>query len=324
MPLAQKNPARRLAEGAAVRVVPHRYRSLLVPVNGEAFGEHALPLALGIARRAGATLRVAYVHQPFPASGLYPDAGPLDARLRRRGQAYLDDLVRRLAKAGAPPVLPVFLEGDDIAEALHAEAASATDLVVMATHGRGPLGRLWWGSVADVLLRRLSIPLLLVRGHDTPADLTGDPVLRRVVIPLDGTPFAERILEPALALGALQDADHTLLRVVSSLLDSSIGTPPTRLVDRPQAEEWSYLRGVTDRLGGQSVGVRPCLVTGDLPAAEAILRHARTHDADLIALATHGRGGLNRLFRGSVADRVVRGATVPVLAFRPQPGEKSD
>lgn len=313
-----------LTAGVGLPVVPHRYRSILVPVDGEAFGEHALSLALGIARRGGATVRVAYVHRPFlPAGqpGLYPEAGPLDAKLRRRGRAYLADLVRRLAKTSTTPVLPVFLEGDDIAETLCAEAADATDLVVMATHGRGPLGRLWWGSVGDELLRRLSLPLLLVRGFDTPADLTGDPVLRRVVVPLDGTPFAEQILEPALALGSLQDADHTLLRVVSPPRDYSVGDPQRRLASRPQAEEWRYLRAMTDRLGERGARVRPCLVSGDLPAAEAILQHARAHDADLIALATHGRGGLSRLFRGSVADRVVRGASVPVLVYRPKQNE---
>jgi nucleotide-binding universal stress UspA family protein len=297
---------------------------LLVPLDGEPFGEHALPLALGIARRASAEVRVVHVHCPLQSAyrpeTLYYDSG-MDAFLRRRQQAYLDDLYRRLRKVSSVPVTPVFLEGREVADSLYEAASAGTDLVVMATHGRGPLGRLWSGSVADALMRRLSAPLLLVRGYNAPADLTGDPPLRHVLIPLDGSELAEQVLEPATALGTLTDADHTLLRVLPLETDYSLrysganshGTDS----NRQQAEAWDYLRRTTDRLGGRALRLHPRLVQDEQPVAKAILHHARTHDADLIALATRGRGGLARLFRGSVADRVVRGASAPVLVFRP-------
>src|SRR4051794_18528227 len=125
---------------------PCRYRSLLVPLDGEPFGEHALPLALGIARRAGARVRVVHVHRPlestFQPDGVYYDSR-LDTYLRRRQQAYLDDLIRRLAKVTSVPVTPVFMEGREVADSLCAAAGAGADLVVMATHGRGPLGRFW-------------------------------------------------------------------------------------------------------------------------------------------------------------------------------------
>jgi nucleotide-binding universal stress UspA family protein len=217
-------------------------------------------------------------------------------------------------------VSPVFLEGRDVANSLCKAASTGTDLVVMATHGRGPLGRLWFGSVADVLLRRLSVPLLFVRGYDAPADLTADPLVRHVVIPLDGSELAEQVLEPALALGTVRGADHTLLRVIPPGTDYSLGyhgagsrRPPA---DWQQAEAWSYLRRVADQRGGRTLRVHPRIVFDEQPTARAILSYAQTHDADLIALATRGRGGLGRLFRGSVADQVVRGASVPVLVFR--------
>ena len=302
---------------------PYRYRSLLVPVDGEPFGEHALPLALGIARRAGTEVRVVHVHCPVQSAyrpdRLYYDGG-LDAWVRRRRQAYLDDLVRRLAKVTSVRVTPVYMEGREVAASLCAAASAGTDLVVMATRGRGPLGRFWFGSAADVLLRRLSVPLLLVRGSDAPADLTGDPLVRHVLIPLDGSPFAEQILEPGVTLGTLMGADHTLLQVLRPATDHSAGFggslewPPR---DQQHAEASAYLRRVVERRGGRTLRVHARTVRDERPTAQAILRYARTHDADLIALATRGRGGLARLFRGSVADRVVRGASVPVLVFRP-------
>lgn len=303
-------------------VPPTRYRSILVPVNGSPFGEHALPLALGIARRTGANLRVVNVHSPLQSSyrpeTLYSD-GVLDGWGRQYQQVYMDGLCRRLARATSVPVTPVFMRGE-ITESLAAESTGA-DLVVMATHGRGPLGRLWWGSVADTLMQRLSVPLLLVRGYYAPVDLTGDPLIRNVLIPLDGSKLAEQILEPALALGTLTDANHTLLGVTPSERDYSLGYPGT-VPQRPvmhtqQAEAWSYLRGIVDRLRGRKHRVHPRLALTEMSIAKAILSCARTYDADLIALATRGHGGLTRLFRGSVAERVIRGASAPVLVLRP-------
>lgn len=260
---------------------PARYRSVLVPVDGGPFGEHALPVAVEIARRAGAAVRVVHVHRRFPPAdhpGLIPADPALDAARRRCGLAYLDDLARRLEKATDVAVTPSLLEGDAVADALCDAAGDGAD-----------------------------------------------PAVRHVLIPLDGSAFAERVLEPALALGALHGADHTLLRVARTLPDYAVGYPAggvlRPLVDRRHAETWGYLRDVTERAGGRKARVRPCLVHDDQPTAAAILRYARDHDVDLIALATHGRHGLDRLVRGSVTDRVVRGASVPVLVYRPADGQ---
>ena len=251
---------------------------------------------------------------------LYYGSG-LDAYLRHRQQAYLEGLARRLAKVTSVPVTPVFLEGRDIANSLYESANVATDLVVMATHGRGPVGRYFFGGVADVLMRRLSVPVLFTRGYNAPADLTGDPLMRHVLIALNGSEFAEQVLDPALALGTLSDADHTLLQVIPSMMDYSVGYPDglerQPLVVKQQAEARSYLRSVAQRLRARTSRIRARIVLDDRSTAKSILNFAQTHDADVIALATRGRGGLARLLQGSVADQVVRRASVPVLVFRP-------
>jgi nucleotide-binding universal stress UspA family protein len=306
-----------------------RYRSLLVPVDGSPFGEHALPLALGIARRTGADVRVVHVHRPpesaFHRVRTHHESG-LDAWLRQQQRGYLDDLIRRIEEVTTVPVRPVFLEGREVAASLGTAASAGADLVVMATHGRGPLARLWCGSIVDGLMSRLSVPLLLVRGHDAPVDLADDPLLRHVLVPLDGSGLSERVLEPAVALGSLTGADHTLLHVASPGIDHSVGygvrsRRPSD--DRRRAEAWKYLRRVADRLGGGTLVVHPRVVLDERPIARAILHHARSHNADLIALATRRLGGPSRLFRGSIADRVVRGASVPVLVYRPD-GEREE
>jgi nucleotide-binding universal stress UspA family protein len=100
-------------------------------------------------------------------------------------------------------------------------AATGADLLVMTTHGRGPLARFWLGSVADALVRQASVPILLVPPKGAAPDLAQTPVIRRVLIPLDGSELAEQVLEPALALGAATQTEYTLLRVVT------LATPPS-------------------------------------------------------------------------------------------------
>lgn len=301
---------------------PSRFRSLLVPVDGSPFGEHALPFALEIARRANAEVRVVHVHRPVPpddSHGLrYPTALDLKARWRRL--SYLDELQQRLARVTSVRVTPVLAEGPEVAEVLSEAVGTETDLVVMATRGRGPLRRLWDGSVTDALMRRVSVPILFVRGHDAPAELSEDRLVRHVLIPLDGSEAAERILEPACAMGALWEADSSLLRVLPLVQDYSVGYPTAGAREprwrRQQNEATAYLRRVAASLEERADRVRVRLNFSEGATAEAILRHAKTHDVDLIATTTRGRGGLSRLLRGSVTDQLLRTSHVPVLVVR--------
>jgi len=304
------------------------YRSLLVPLDGSAFAEHALPLALTIARRADATLRVAQVHVPIALSyggSMTPFfAFEAEANIMEQERAYLQRVVKRLAAICPVPATTALLEGPAIAEMLNGHARThGVDLIVMTTHGRGPLTRFWLGSVADELVRRASVPLLLVRPHDAIPDLAQEPVLRHFIIPLDGSKLAEKVLEPAVALGTLMQADFSLLRVygplietpIDPLCDATVGgmeRPPDEL--KAMAE--TYLERVAERLRARGLTVRTHAVFGKR-AAVAILQEAQNRGIDLIALETHGRGGLNRLLVGSVADKVVRGTTIPVLVQRP-------
>jgi nucleotide-binding universal stress UspA family protein len=303
---------------------PRRYRSILVPVDGNPFAEHALPLALGIARRAGASVQVVHVHSPLESAyqpGELYSGTSLDAFLKQRQQAYLEGLVRRLAKVTAVPVRSLLLEGRDTADSLLESARAGADLVVMATHGRGAVRRFLLGGLSDVLMRRLSIPMLFTRGYNSPADLTGDPLMRHLLIALNGSESAERVLNPALALGALWEADHTLLRIVPPSVNYLGGYPAAQpLALQQQAEARSYLRSVARRFGTRTPKIRPRIVVDDRSTGKAILSFAKAHDADVIALATRGRGWLARLIQSSVADHVVRHSSVPVLVFRPDAG----
>lgn len=103
------------------------FHSLLVPVDGSIFGEHALPLALSIARRAGANIQLAHVHVLYTlmyVDSMPPGALEADARAEEQSRAYLDSLVKRLESVSAVPVTAMLLEGTQEAEVLRVHATA--------------------------------------------------------------------------------------------------------------------------------------------------------------------------------------------------------
>lgn len=305
------------------------YRAILVPLDGSAFGEQALPVALSIARRAGATVRLAHVHVAGqPAYGDTPASvhDSLDMQARATERAYLDELAQRAMLSHAVPVECALLDGP-VADALCDDAqAGGVDLMVMSTHGRGALGRAWLGSVAAVLVRQAPVPILLVRPEEPPATPGHELALSHILIPLDGSPLAEQAIESAMALGALMEARYTLLQVLDPLVVQHThppyaAGPAPRLSAELQASATAYLERVATPLRAQSLDVQTSLAVGT--AAHSICDYANAHAVDLIAMATHGHGGLSRLLLGSVADAVVHTADMPVLLYRPPGMERS-
>lgn len=297
------------------------YHSLLVPLDGSPLAEHALPLALSIARRANASLNVVQVHVPFAvmyADSILPGVFEAEAKVLEQERAYLDRMVKLLADVSPVPVTSALLEGPVIAEMLIGHAVTTkADLIVMTTHGRGPLSRFWLGSVADEMVRQATTPILVVRPQEKTTDFQATSRLRHILVPLDGSALAEQALEPARVLGSLMQAEFTLLRVYGPEIDFnfvqystlSASDPATQgLRDKAQA----YLNGVAARLKVQGTNVQTQVVLGQSPAT-TILEMAEPLGVDLIALETHGRRGLPRLLLGSVADKVLRGASTPVL-----------
>jgi nucleotide-binding universal stress UspA family protein len=137
-------------------------------------------------------------------------------------------------------------------------------------------------------------------------------MLKRILVPLDGSPLAEAVLPEVKELAALHEAEVVLVRVAwahafpgMSAVDAQV-----RAVDEAQA----YLALVETDLVAHGLSVRSVVRYGH--AAEEILDHARVENADLIAMSTHGRSGVRRWVLGSVAETVVRHAAVPVLLVR--------
>jgi nucleotide-binding universal stress UspA family protein len=291
--------------------------SILVPLDGSSFAEHALPLALGLAQAAGARLCLVTVHGLSASDELREVVRESHFRttIASAGEAYLHAVARRIKEVAGIEAEVELLRGVSVRTLTAFIRRERIDLVVMSTHGRGGLGRAWLGSVAQSLIRQVALPILLVRpGGEGAVDLRPQQI-RRVLVALDGSPAAESALRAAQEICELEGAESVLLRVVvppMHAISPSIVHTARYLHDYIEAgrrEGQGYLTSIGAELGG---GPRQEVVVDHHPA-RAILRSADETGADLIALGTSGAGTLGRMFVGSVADSVVRGSTLPVL-----------
>jgi len=318
-------------QGALMVHDPSPFRSILVPLDGSPLAEQAVPLAASIAQRARGKLHLTLVHQlgsaPVDAAAARLFTS-IELATRKSERAYLRGVQARLREGGTRLSSAVTLTGAPGSELAQYVRDVGIDLVVMATHGRGGLRRAWLGSVADYLIRALEVPVLLVRPREGGPAPARPPAVGEVLVSLDGSPLAEEALGPATALARIWDAEVVLLQVVPPVLlgtDPALPLPSTydeelTTMCRQQAQD--YLDDIVERMHGQGLRSTGVAVVGWNPA-DAILNVARPERVAVVALATHGRGGLRRLVLGSVADNLVRGADVPVLVYRPVGGGKT-
>ncbi len=302
------------------------FKSILVPLDGSEFSAQALPLAAHIARLSHATLDLVMVHQPLPV-WYTPEAGigdlsAFDDQARTREIHYMEAMAAQSSTEHACPVTATVVNGEVSSAIGEFVAQRGFDLLVMTSHGRRGLPRLWLGSVADKLIRSLNIPVLVTRpaaGGDVLS-----PKLRRILVPLDGSRLAQSILEDAKMLARLADAE-LLLVMVSEPLTHSVPLPQFQYPlevslesdARREAHGNHYIGSLVEQLTREGLRVKGRVIAGR-GVAHQVLGLAREQQCDLIVVATHGLGGFDRLLLGSVADQLVRGASnVPVLILPP-------
>jgi nucleotide-binding universal stress UspA family protein len=199
------------------------------------------------------------------------------------------------------------------------------DLVVMTTHGRSGLERLWLGSVAMSFLHRAPCPVFLVRPSGAAAPDADTPLpTGPMLIPLDGTHFAESIVAHATEFAEAVGCSISLFTVAvpNAVPMAPFGT------EALLADEGALTRQEHDAeerlraLAGELPEGTTTDVSTDMTAARAIIEKADAIGAGMIAMATHGRTGIARLVLGSCADTVLRGASQPMLLYRPTESER--
>lgn len=298
------------------------FHTILVPLDGSPASEQALATAARLAQRNTTTIHLAHVHSPYTTAPISIEGLPvIDEELRSLAAehelAYLRRAAASLALPRGEPVV-ARLDGPVAFTLASYSREVGADLLVLTTHGRSGFTQLWLGSVAEALLRSLHVPLLLLRPTLTPVE---PRPFRHILVPLDGSALAEQILPHAIALADYDGAELTLLRVIEG---RPTHVPGGEIDYRPREDSLTEQRDTAELYLGRLAHE---LLAGGHPAhvvveaaehpARAILTIAEKCGADLIALATRGRSGLARSLIGSVADKVIRGGPLPVLAVRP-------
>jgi nucleotide-binding universal stress UspA family protein len=196
-------------------------------------------------------------------------------------------------------------QGDPASEILDLATKLKPDLIAMSTRGRSGPARWVMGSVAERVMRRAKAPVLLLN----PAALERDPEsatqpFRKVLVPLDGSERGSRVLAIAGRLARANEASLLLLHVLPIALDN----PDAR------GEAAELLEVAKQRVEADGCTAAVAVVDGE--PAECIITNAEDEQADLIAMTTHGHTGLERWMLGSVAEKVLRGSSVPLLVQR--------
>lgn len=285
------------------------FNRILVPLDGSTLSERALPVATLLGQATGGRLSL------VRATGENDSAGGA----RQQARAYLESVAHRL---GTQASVDVATPDGPAARGILAEIdRQHADLVVMTTHGHTGLQRLVHGSVAEAVLADSPVPVLLVRMNVTPAAAAWRPARPCLLLPLDGSFFAEAALRPAAAMARALDWTLVLLRVVASpaalLVDPEVARPETtdRIIQDEEGEADRYLHSLANTLRAEGLRVETRIRVGQ--AAQAILDEGATAGASLVVMATHGRTGLERLMRGSVASEVLHRGSLPLLLIRP-------
>jgi len=295
------------------------YRQILIPLDGSAFAETALPLALEISRRTGANVHVVTVLEPVTS---FAYEGWEGAAVEWSNK-YLDDVLTRIKGQAGGKVTQGVLSGHTI-EMLQGECeAHGVDVVVMASHGRGTMSRLWLGSVADGFVRQAEVPVVVVRPDEKAEPVrTFEQTFETLLIPLDGSELSEQALGHATEFGELFDSAYHLTRIVSYPVDiASPYLPHTaqlnqQILDDAKKGAADYLEAHAENMRRRGLRVTTSVAV-DAQAGHGILSEAEAVGADMVAMATHGRKGLSRAILGSAADKVLRGVHLPLLLYRP-------
>ena len=282
---------------------------ILVPTDGSEGATAALEHALEVAEAAGATVHALFVVDTT-RDGLRPDDDDVIDVFDERGGEIVAEAAERAAEHGVAVVEAV--EHGDPHETILAYAEEASvDLIVMGTHGRRGLRRLFLGSVTERVVRTATVPVLTVR--ETTVDARTFPY-EDVLVAIDGSECATAALERASELAA----EHGATLHVLSVVDVTAAGTEVASGQLLEALE-SDARGVVEdaAANARERGVESVVTAVEVGSvSRAITGYADEEGIDLAVVGTHGRRGVNRYVMGSVAELVVRTASCPVLTVR--------
>ncbi|WP_376794709.1 universal stress protein [Thermogemmatispora sp.] len=293
---------------------------LLVPLDGSRLAEAVLPSVIALARHYQAEVVLLHVLEQRPPAQVH---GERHLRDIAEAGLYLEEVAARLRAEELAAVVHVHENREQsVARSIveHVQEL-ASDLVVMCTHGNGGVRDLLFGSIAQQVLQQGPCPVWLVLPRKDGSAPSFK--LRRILVPLDGTPEHEPGLPAAIALARAFEAELHLVFVIPTLATlageaavSGVMLPSTMRAVLDLAEQGAqvYLEQVVRQSQDRGVKAQGEVLRGE--TVQEVARLLERREIDLIVLASHGRTGLDALLSGSVAPRLVGRVTVPLLLVR--------
>jgi len=299
------------------------YSKIVVPLDGSPAAECALPLVRTLARRLTLPVTLFGVidlreisRDVTAADGLLFLDGMVAQESRR-----MADYVNKMAESLGAVALTAPSDKGAAETIVETAAADKNSLIVMATHGRSGLNRFLLGSTAEKVLRASDNPVLLVKATETAVG-AGEAALTSIVVPLDGSELAERVLPAVTELAQKLDLEVILMRAYAIPYGTySAGEgfyDPVHLetlLTMVKQEAFEYLETKVAELQRQGLS-KVSFVAKEGLSADEIIKLARETPANLVAMSSHGRSGVKRLVLGSVTETVVRHSGDPVLVLR--------
>lgn len=293
------------------------FKRVLIPLDGSQFAEKVLlelPRFIEPGKSWVELVGVLEIGRYAPAMAEY---GPLRAlaELRTQYESYFEQTRQTLQEKGYL-VNTAIVEGDAAEAIINSANLCDADLIAMTTHGRSGIARWTLGSIADRVIHNTSLPVLLIHSQAKARNLD----VQRILVPLDGSAFAEMALPYARSLAKEHHAKMHLLQAVSpSDVEYAITRLPTqseteRAMQRRFALADTYLEHIAADLRHSGIQVETEVLFGD--PARNIEESADKHAVDLVVISTHGRTGLGRWVHGSVANHVICNTRVPLLVVR--------
>jgi nucleotide-binding universal stress UspA family protein len=282
------------------------FHHLVVLLDGSQYAAQAIPIAKEICRKTGAQMSLL-------SSSSNEEVGSSEQKEEQthKIEDYLKQTCLDLTKDGIK-VDYFILDGSTADITTNFVIKYGVDLVVTTTRGKS--GQHHWlsGGLSKKLIQRIDIPVLLVQTTETQQPVI--PVIKRILVSLDGSIYSENSLPYARALSKAFNSELILLTVpeVPQVEDYRA---PSDIVDsiRSKAEVsmCKFLSAVARSLHEEGIEVKP-LVTGSIPTS-TITAVSQDENVDLIVITSQGRGGFDLLMMGSVAQRVIQNSNLPVL-----------
>jgi len=287
--------------------------TVIVPLDGSELAAQALPYAQAIAEKSNTPIQLVWV--------VAEDA---QTSVKNEAQSYLHEQAKALGDRAEISIRM----GNPNEQIVKAADEATEPIIVMTTHGRSGFSRLFHGSVAEHVVRESQAPVLLIRDETKERQ---DGLVRTIAVSLDGSVYAEAALPYAKEMAVAFDAEILLVRVAeTSQVYGMMGTEPVgpasaeafnEITEQLTKEAQDYLEATAERLRQDGFTVRAETLEGF--AADQLMALERDMPVDVFVMATHGRSGLGRIVFGSVADRLLKQGTTPILMIKPA-GEVAD